>query len=382
VPPAARLALLVVFFGTGGPLAADGPAAATAPESGPAWRIRDGRLRTLYRPKFVPAPELLPEASAFGVPGVDLALDEHRGRLVLTGEDAAVAAARDALAWLDAPPPEVLVKVAVVETIRRERRQAGGHLLFDRDLVPGGPATFFRGLRTEFEPEDWLRSELMGGTFQGTTVGFGALEGESGIGGTVEQALRFLAHSGEAEFLAEPSLVCTQGVPAAMEASVLLPVPTLHRTPFGEVRGFLTEKAGVRLEVVVERIGADSVTLRVHPWIRQVTGTSPDAGPVGAPVLAVRESETLLTLRDGDTVLVGGLEHLRRSRSRDAVPGAEATGLDGLLSSSAREGEFSEVLFLVGVRILTPGREHGGTIPPGEAERLLRRGSRARVLPR
>jgi type II secretory pathway component GspD/PulD (secretin) len=381
LPPTALLALLFGVLLGGGRAQADGPAPGSAAEGELSWRTRDGRLRALYRPKFVPAGSLLAEATAFGLSGVDLGLDELRGRLVLTGADGAVGSARDALDWLDAPTPEVLVKVAVVETIRRCRKQTGGYLLFDRDAIAGGPETFFRGVRAEFEPEDWLRAELVGGRYEGTTLAFGADEGERGIAGTIEQALRFLAHSEEAEFLAEPSLVCTEGVPASMEASIAVPIPTIQRTGLNEVRGFLSEKAGVRLEVVVDRVGADSVTLRLHPWLRQVTAESWEHGPDGAPVFAVREMETRLTISDGDTVLVGGLEHLRRSRARDALPGVAATGLDGLLSSSAREGESSEVLFLVGVRILTPGREHGGSIPPGEAERLLRRGTRARILP-
>jgi type II secretory pathway component GspD/PulD (secretin) len=372
------LALAVVAVLCGG-ARADAPPEGD-PVVGTSWRTRDGRLRALYLPRFVPAAELAAQASAFGLAGVDLGVDASRGRLVLSGADDAVDGAREALSWLDVPLPEALVTVGIVETVRRERRQAGGSALFDRDAA-GGPDTFFRGLRTAFEPEDWLRSELLGTASQGTSLGFG--DDGSALGGAVEGVLRLLAHQGEAEFLAEPSLACTQGVPAAVEASVLLPVSTFRRVGADVTRGFVGEKAGVRLEVHVEHVGADAVTLRVHPWLRQVAADASDLGPEGVPVLAVREMDTRITVADGETVLVGGLDVLRRARTRDAVPGAAAaTGLDGLLSSSAVEGERSEVLFLVRVRILTPGRTHGGTTPPGEAERLLRRGTRARLLPR
>jgi type II secretory pathway component GspD/PulD (secretin) len=341
------------------------------------FRIGDGRLRALYRPRFLPAPELLEDAVALGLGPVEAAVEPARGRLVLTGTDDDVAAAREALLFLDAPRPEALVKVAVVETVRRERAQGGGASLFDRTEGDG----FFRGVRTTFEPEDWLRAELLGGLFRGTSVGFEG--GHEGLDGTFASVLRGLAEGSEASFLAEPSLVCTEGVPAVVESSVLLPVPTFRREAGTVTVGVVHEPAGVRLEVLAERVGADSVTLRVRPSVKQVSAFETPEGAVATPVFAVREADLRVTVGDGETVVVGGLDHVRRRRARDSVPGLPPPwGLDGVLSSSAREGELSEVLFVVSVRVLVPGRDPAGTLPPGEAERLLHRGSRARVVPR
>ncbi len=129
-------------------------------------------------------------------------------------------------------------------------------------------------------------------------------------------------------------------------------------------------------------MGRDHVTLHLHPWVRAVVMAAADGGPDSYPVLAVREVDTRLSLSDGDTVLVGGLETLSRSREREGRPLVLCrTALDGLLSATAREGEATEILFLVHVAILTPGRDPGGMLPPFEAERLLHRPSRARVVP-
>jgi type II secretory pathway component GspD/PulD (secretin) len=354
---------------------------AAEPVDATSWRDREGRLRSLYLPKFVPAPDLLSDALALGLGDVDLALDPLRGRLVLAGDDGPIREAREALDWLDVPPPQALVRVAIVETLRRKAQETGGHFLYDRSAPDGAPDTFFRGVRTDFEPESWLRSQLLGVPFEGASVAFGRSSAEPPLSGTIHEVLRGLARSGWAEFLAEPSLVCPEGVVASIEASVSVPSTTIERTPTESRRGIVEEKAGVRLEVLVEHVGAGQVTLRLRPWVRQVVASDSELGPPGAPVLAVREVDTRLTIADGDTVLVGALEHLRRSRGRSGPPGIPGlVGLDPLIAAVASDCDHSELLFAVSVRILTPGRAPEGTLPPGEAERLLRRGTRARVI--
>ena len=137
-------------------------------------------------------------------------MDGPRGRLLLTAAGTAIPAAREALDWLDAAPPQVLVEVSVVETLRRRRSETGGHLLFDRDLAAGAPDTFFRGLRYDFEPDSWLRSQLVGERpFGGVSVA-GGQKGASGLlSGAVDSVLRGLVTEGEADFLACPSIACT-----------------------------------------------------------------------------------------------------------------------------------------------------------------------------
>ena len=346
------------------------------------WIGADGRTRLLYRPRFLAAPDLLADAKLFGVSGVDLGLDGGRGRLLLTGAEATLPAAREALDWLDAPPGEVLVEVSIVETIKRRHGESGGHALFDRDGVPGAPDTFFRGLRYDFEPDSWLRSQLVGERpFSGSSVAFGQ-DGPSGLlSGAVDMVLRGMATEGEADFLACPSIACTEGIPATMSSTLQLPSSVFTRAgPLVRLET-VGEKTGVSLEVTVLRVGADRVVLRLHPWVREIAEASSPAGPVGAPVLEIRELDTVLTLSDGLSVVVGGLASLRGVADRRGFPWlARLPGVGGALEARLDESYESELTFLVRPRILRPGRGTPSLLPPGEAERLLRRPSRARVV--
>ena len=191
------------------------------PLSAAEWVGADGRHRLLYAPQFLPAPDLLQDAKKFALEGVDLDLDAVRGRVLFTTEERRMPGVREALRFLDAPLPQVLVRVGIIETIRRSRRQTGGHGLFDRDEPAGAPETFFRGVRYDFEPDAWLRSQLTSAEpFEGSSVAFG---GSSSATGTTSLVLRALVHQGEARFVADPILLCSQGLPAVMESSIDLP---------------------------------------------------------------------------------------------------------------------------------------------------------------
>lgn len=363
------------------------PAAAEAPRGDVArgravfdatWAEADGRRRALYRPRFVPAAELLASATGFGLAPAELALDGLRGRLLLTGDAPRLEAAAEALGYLDVPTPQALVEVALVESLRRCRAEHGGHGAFDRD--GGDPDTFFRAFRADFEPGSWLRSELVGGApFQGADVRGGGHDLADGLAGTVDTVLRGLAHEGAADVLARPCLVCTEGVPASVSSTLSLPVTLFFRTGVDVRFERSAERAGVSLEVVAEAVGRDAVRLRVHPWVRRLEEASAPTGPLSYPVLGVREVQTTVTVRDGQTVLVAALEGRRLVRDRDGWPALDRLpALDTLLSAHGVEDGVTDFHVLVTARVLAPGRDPVAVVPPGEPARLAARGAARR----
>lgn len=382
---AVALALLAAPFAvpstSRGARAADAPAPAPAVVAGTgfhpldegSWRAADGRLRRLYRPRFVPAEHLLADAQALGVAGVDMALDQKHSRLLLTAPDAAFERAQDALDWLDVPRPQVLVDLAIVETVSRCQVESGGHGLFDRGTE--GPNTFFRGVRSDFEPDAWLRSELLGARpFEGTSLDLGRDSPSAPLAGSLELVLRRLSHRGEADFLANPSLVCTEGIPAEMRATLQLPATVFGRAGVVVNERTVVEKAGVELFITAVKVGADQVTLRVHPWLRQLASARDPDGPDSYPVLAIRELDTTVTLADGEEIVLGGLEAIDRTTSRNTIPGlGRLPGIGSVLSGRATERLQTDILFHLRVRILRPGRASVSILPPGELERLERR---------
>jgi hypothetical protein len=383
--PAAGLLLCV---GARAPVFGDGRSAdapAFRPLSTSEWVAQDGRRHLLYTPEFVPPADLADGAAKFGFAGVKV---DARGRVLFPEPAAGLGLVREALSYLDSPPPQVQVRIAVVETHCRSRRERGGHGLFDVESLEGGGDAFFRTLRATFEPESWLRSRLSPQPFEGSNVAFGPGSGEDGDSDLV---LRALVHEGEARFVACPILLCSEGIPAVVESAVDLPI-TLFTEAQGVLAGKLTtEKAGVRLEVTAERVGTDHVTLLVHPWLRQAAVLESDTTGLPLPTLVTREAKTRVTIPDGRTVIVGGQQTFGRLRIRRglALPGcvpsldaldASSLPIDPLLASNNAENDELEILFCATARIVRCGRAPPPVVPPCEARRLAAGVSRIRAV--
>lgn len=345
------------------------------------WTAPDGRVQALYRPRHVAAPTLLTDAKALlpdGLAPLELHLDAARRRLLVTGAGDRLDLAGEALGYLDVPTPQALVEVALVETLSRRSRQAGGHAAFDR---AGGdaPDTFFRSFRAAFEPVAWLRSELVGGKpFEGVSARGGGRDLSGGLVGTLDAVLRGLAHDGLAEIVARPCLVCSEGAPARMSSTVTLPAMLFvnDRFPGGYVvnRRRVDERAGVTLEVLAERVGRDAVRLKVKPWLRRIEEASATSEVPSYPVLVGREAETTLDLPDGATALVAGIEGRRLLRNRRGFPALDhLPAVDGLLSARATEETSTDLHVFVTVRVLRHGREAPPFLPPSELARLAAR---------
>ena len=370
-------ALLVGLLGLAalaGPARAGPPAAAT-PVDESTWVGDDGRIRHLYRPRFVPAAPLFADVQSFGVVSVDCALDAARGRLLLTGARYGLEGAFAALARLDVPRPQALVEVTILETIKRCDVESGGNGLYDRWQPEGAPEGFFRGLRWEFEPDRYLRRALVGDRpFEGSDIELGRSDASGPLAGTLGYVLRSLIESGEAGLLADPLLVCTEGLPAHISSTLDLPTSVFVRNDLTFEHQIVSERTGVKLEVLVEHVGSDSVRLRLKPWLRQIAEGSSEGGPLGAPVLVLREAETVLTVPDDSTLVFAGMQGVRRVRDRRGFPWLDALPAVDVLASARRRDVFeSDLLFLVRTRILQPGRGRAPVLPPGEADRLRRR---------
>lgn len=342
---------------------------------------RDGELRLLLRPEFRNAPGLLDDLKRFGIDGLEVELvgplvrgpDPRAApvpsRLVLKGKPEAVTQGREVLRYLDVPRPSVMVSLLVAEVRCRQDRALGGHLFFDRDTVPESPNTLFRGLFSEFEPDAYLRSSLTGARrFPGTTLRFGHVGTDILEHGAFELVLRLLAQQGDAEFLVWPTVVCTEGMPGKIVSltsseQLVVTSSTLSSTSI-RPRSFNT---GVTFEVTPVRVGTDAAVLDLQADLEFAEPESDDGLAAGTVLLLRRRVKTRVTIRDQESLLIGGLRIRRRLRKNRGLPLFRAVPL---LSGQSRGIVESELILLVRARVLVPSRGAGVVLPPGEARRL------------
>lgn len=346
----------------------------------------DGTLSALFAPEFQDAAGLLEDLATFGVEGLDARLigplvpapGENQppvpSRLVLRGTPDVVARAREVLLHLDVPAASVAVSLLAAEVLSTSDRERGGSLLFDRNRVDGSPETLFRGGFGNYEPESYLRSSLTRTTpFHGSSLYFGNSESDWTQNGVFEMALRMLQTERQVEVLAWPTVVCTEGEPGLIESLVKRPDNVFVVSGSGLLTRGETRVGGIVLTVIPVRVSRAGAVLDLVADIGVLVPEDPANVPAAQWIEVRRKVATRVTVRDRESILIGGLKMRRRLFEKQADPVfGRIPGVDAVASSSDCEYLETEMVLLVRARVLVPGSPVGITLPPGEARRLQR----------
>ncbi|HEY0393376.1 MAG TPA: secretin N-terminal domain-containing protein [Candidatus Elarobacter sp.] len=247
----------VVFVGDAAAMArrfpADGAPAARAAESIP--------LRNLRASEAVKALRAV-------VPDGALLAEERRNAVVVSGDDAVRATVRALLRDLDAPGRQVMIDVRVADVQPVNDTTNVG--------IQFGGAGYGAGALGQF-PYTLTKSAL-----------------------TVNAQVDALIQRGRASILAQPRIMTLNNREASLLIGEQYPVVTVNQqTGFPSVQ---TIDVGVRLRLT-PTIGADgTVTAELHPEYSQIIGFNSSF-----PIVANRKVDATLRVRDGETIVLGGL---------------------------------------------------------------------------
>jgi type II secretory pathway component GspD/PulD (secretin) len=202
------------------------------------------------------------------IPDATLLAEDHRNAVVVSGSGELHAAVRTLLQDLDAPGRQVMIEVRVA------------------DVQPVNDTT------------------NVGIQFGGTGYGAGALGQfpytltKSAI--TVNAQIDALVQRGRASILAQPRIATLNNREASLLIGEQYPVVTVNQqTGFPSVQ---TIDVGVRLRLT-PTIGADgTITAELHPEYSQIIGFNSSF-----PIVANRKVDATLRVRDGETIVLGGL---------------------------------------------------------------------------
>ncbi|MBI2370640.1 MAG: secretin and TonB N-terminal domain-containing protein [Deltaproteobacteria bacterium] len=130
---------------------------------------------------------------------------------------------------------------------------------------------------------------------------------------------------------------------------------------------------GIVLDVTPQ-IGPDgTVLLNIRPSISDRVGEAraPDGSSV--PIIAVRETDTVVRVREGETIVLGGLIQDRRRDERTGVPGLSDLPLvGGLFGSTTREQQKTELVILLTPHVTVGRRVSQAPEVPGGSRAIGR----------
>ncbi|MFQ5429080.1 MAG: secretin N-terminal domain-containing protein [Phycisphaerae bacterium] len=243
---------------------------------------------------------------------------------------------------LDMPPPQVMIEVMIAEVTIDDRFEMGlefalQELRFSETAIQG--------------PNGVLQSshfDVVGGTDLGAAG--------SGLGGfsfTISGEdfnflVRALQTDSRLEVIQKPKIMCQDNQQANITVGQNVPfVRNTTVSDSGQVTANVEyEDVGIILDVEPIINPDGFVYLRVAPQISAITDSSvPIGNGIFAPIFTNRQAETTVAVKDGETVVIGGLITTSENESESKVPLlGDIPGLGALFRTTSRTKQQTELL--------------------------------------
>lgn len=272
-----------------------------------------------------------------------IVVDERRNLLLFRGSGKEWAEVLDVVAILDKPSPSVLIEALIAEITLDDEERSGFEFLLRRDLGD-----------LDFLGDDFNIVGRTSGRLGLTGIGQGASLVLNSAGNT-RAALNFFYEDSRVMIRSSPKLVVKSGETANIQVGNEIPVITQNSVEEGVQTGGTNNvlqqisyrKTGITLEIepIVQANGL--VDLKISQQLseaRPTAATSQD----GSPTILNREISTSLTLRDGGSLLMGGLIAESQSEGDTGVPGLAKVPLLGrLFRADTFQVDRTELIILV-----------------------------------
>jgi pilus assembly protein CpaC len=173
---------------------------------------------------------------------------------------------------------------------------------------------------------------------------------------TLTSLYRMLQNRNIAQILAQPRLVVKNGKTGGFLSGGEVPIITTTANTFGVI----FKPFGVRLDFLPTLTQSDRIDLRVFPEVSEVAAS----GTAGVPNFIVRRSISRVELKEGESLILGGLLDQRVIKDMAKIPYlGDVPILGALFRSTSFQNRESELVFVITPRIVR-------TMKPGEVPKL------------
>lgn len=252
--------------------------------------------------------------------------------LILRGRKSAVAAAVKLLNDIDTKPRQVMVEVQVIDTSPEFSEQLG----VKWDWLP-------------FRFWELPNNTTVNNASTNTTrpAGFGQF---TRLPWNFNAILSAMVTKKEAKILAKPSVMVIDGD----ESNVF--IGDTIRARLAQAGGLGTQTVEIAefpvgiILLLRPRVNADGhITMRVHPVVSTITALDSD----NIPQTSTREAETTVIVKDGETVVIGGLIRDEMTKTIQEIPLLSKLPIVGeLFRSRSTNRRKSEIMVLITPRLM------------------------------
>ncbi len=245
-------------------------------------------------------------------PKGDVKVNEVTNSLIIRDYKPVLEKIKELLDEIDTPPYQVLIEAKLVDISSSDLQNIG--VTYSADYTaPGG---FFQKEDETYEGTDEAKGT---GNFPGTssTLSGGQFKLDTFImkHWNATATIDALVQDRKANILASPSIATLNGKEARIVIGEKVPYKEKTQTTTGTTETTKFIDVGVTLRVT-PRISPDgNITMNVHPEVSSVSALL-DAGPR----ITTREADVEIRVKDGQTIVIGGLIKNENNRNRSKVP--------------------------------------------------------------
>ncbi len=278
-------------------------------------------------PNYVKAENLLLLLSGFFQPFIRV--DAQSNVLTVTASPETIQRIKQELAVIDVPPRQVMVEALITELSNEASKSLG----ID--------ATWLAEKKGEA-----LTVILPVGNLTDSTFGLGYSKPNASAEGWVgdfKANLRALVQNGKAKIRANPRVATVEG----QKAQIVIGKEQYYVIVTGEAYAYgQLERIpfGVSLSIVPYVSDNGDITVEIQPEVSDVVGV----GATGLPVVSKRGVTTTVRVKDGETIMIGGLVQKTETISRRKIPLLGDIPILGLLFSRTDKttSEVETIIFI------------------------------------
>jgi general secretion pathway protein D len=256
-------------------------------------------------------------------PGLRVEVDPRQRALILLVSDTDQPVILEAIRLLDSPRPQVTFEAEILEINRNFTQQLGidytrlvnlNFRLFEGNVPPG-----------QLAPQPFSRAPI-----------------------SLEVGINLLKSTGAAKTLARPRVTTLDGLEARINASQTQPIRTVGQGGAVTVSNITT---GINLRLQPRVAPDQTIESNLAIAVSSPTGFTAE----GLPAYSSREVNTTVRVRNGESIVIGGLLESRTSTSRSGIPGLmDIPYLGELFQTTLNEQRETDLLIVVTPYIIAP----------------------------
>ncbi|HPN87894.1 MAG TPA: secretin N-terminal domain-containing protein [Candidatus Omnitrophota bacterium] len=277
--------------------------------------------------------------------------DERSNKLIVRVFPGRLKEIKDLIKDLDTPTKEVLVTARILQVVLKPKYDMGIDWQLDFRKSSDDQIKKLSFQNTYLNKDNMTTNDKLYSQFG--QIAFGDFSQD-----TFEFAIRSLEQVSDAKILSNPQILVTNNQEARIHVGDT--VPYIISTTSGTGDNAITSEdvrfvdVGLKLNVTPNINDDGYVTMRLRPEISTVVGSIQSRASSGIPQVNKTEVETTVMVKDGNTIVMGGLKKDNKSHSKKGFPVLMNLPVVGpLFGRTSDDFEQTEIVILITPHIVT-----------------------------